>query len=703
MASLGALVVSLGLDAADFVTGLSRSEQQAKKFAGTVDRAIAGGIIKAEIAIRALGAAARTTAEVFQSLTVGAGDFQALADTTGASAESIASLALAAGTAGVEMSSLGDAMNQLTKRMVEVDDESKAAGAALKSIGIEIADFKRLDPVGQYEAVGKALAGYADGAGKTAVALALFGKAGAEQLQVFQDLEEQGGRQVILTARQIALADEYGKAQDRAKTELRLYAQAAFSEAIPAIADLTQVAVDLARELLGVDAATGKLAANNGAKAFAEGVAEAFAFAADSVDGVVRVTQVAGKAIGGYLAIVTAFAKGGIAEARAAGKAAEEDIERVLNRATFAERLARQRESGALAALGQDPQELARRGRGQQSRPQIDFRGAQTNRAGAGKDPAAEAARYLESLQRQLQGVFDLTAAEQVLADIRSGKAGKVSAAQQEVLVGIAREIDATKEAVRVAKERADAKNKEYEAAIEAARANEQADRDRLKALLANTESEVVKRQQADIEFLRQAYYEAKISVEQYGEAVSIVMGKAAEDTKKVNDLANDLGLTFSSAFEDAIVNGESFSDVLKAIDKDITRILVRRLVTEPLANGIGSAITSGQGGGGFSDVLGAFIGAFAGSGKAIGGPTRANSMYPIAENRPEVYSDGSRSWLITGARNGRVDPNPKMGGGRTINAPITINVPGTTDRRTASQIGGEVARQLAYANNRMN
>lgn len=697
---LGNLTVRLGLDAADFISGLSKSEQQARKFAGTVDRAIAGGIIKAEIAIRALGAAARTTAEVFQSLTVGASQFQELADTTGASAEGIASLALAAGTAGVEMTSLGDSMNQLTKRLVGVDDESKEAGAALKAIGIEVADFKKLDPVGQYEAISKALAGYAEGAGKTAVALALFGKSGAEQLKVFQDLEEQGGRQVILTARQIALADEYGKAQDRAKTELRLYAQAAFSEAIPAIADLTAASVAFARELLGVDAATGKLAANNGAKAFAEGVADAFVFAADQVDLFIRLAQLSGKAVAGYFAVVTAFASGGIAAARAAGKAAEEDIQRVIDRATFAERLAKQRENSALTALGQDPQELARRGRGQQTRPTLQFEGT-TPKGPKGKDPAAEAARYLESLKRQLQGVYDLTVAEQVLADIRSGKAGKVSAAQQEVLVGIAKEIDATKEAVRVAKERADAKNKEYEAAVEAARANEQADRDRLKALLASTESEVFKRQQADIEFLRQAYYGAKISVEQYGEAVAIVMGKAAEDTEKTRSIAQDLGMTFTSAFEDAIVGGESFSDLLKSLDKDITRILIRKWVTEPLMTSVNGMASGGSGGGGIN--WGALVASFFGGNMASGGQTMPNRMYRVAENRPEVFSDGSNQYLLTGARRGNIDPNPRFGGGRTINAPITINVPSTTDRRTASQIGGEVARQLAYANSRMN
>ncbi len=78
-----------------------------------------------------------------------------------------------------------------------------------------------------------------------------------------------------------------------------------------------------------------------------------------------------------------------------------------------------------------------------------------------------------------------------------------------------------------------------------------------------------------------------------------------ADDANKANDAARELGMTFSSAFEDAIVNGSKFSDVLKGIEKDLLRILTRKLVTEPLAESISGAIKGGSGGG----VLDAFFG----------------------------------------------------------------------------------------------
>lgn len=53
------------------------------------------------------------------------------------------------------------------------------------------------------------------------------------------------------------------------------------------------------------------------------------------------------------------------------------------------------------------------------------------------------------------------------------------------------------------------------------------------------------------------------------------------ESTKK---LGADLGMTFSSAFEDAIVSAKSFSDVLRSLGEDILRLMIRSQITQPLA-----------------------------------------------------------------------------------------------------------------------
>jgi len=62
--------------------------------------------------------------------------------------------------------------------------------------------------------------------------------------------------------------------------------------------------------------------------------------------------------------------------------------------------------------------------------------------------------------------------------------------------------------------------------------------------------------------------------------------GKAIEKAaKKANDWGREMGLTFSSAFEDMIVKGAKFSDVLRGIGQDLIRIAARKLVTDPLGD----------------------------------------------------------------------------------------------------------------------
>ena len=67
----------------------------------------------------------------------------------------------------------------------------------------------------------------------------------------------------------------------------------------------------------------------------------------------------------------------------------------------------------------------------------------------------SEAQRYLESLQKQLQGTKDLSVAETVLADIQAGRLGKVSDAQRVALLGVAGQIDAAKRLSEVLQEQA--------------------------------------------------------------------------------------------------------------------------------------------------------------------------------------------------------------------------------------------------------
>jgi len=58
-------------------------------------------------------------------------------------------------------------------------------------------------------------------------------------------------------------------------------------------------------------------------------------------------------------------------------------------------------------------------------------------------------------------------------------------------------------------------------------------------------------------------------------------------EVKATDDATKQLGLTFESAFEDAILNGKKFSDVLKGVAQDLARVALRQTVTQPLFGGL--------------------------------------------------------------------------------------------------------------------
>jgi hypothetical protein len=61
-----------------------------------------------------------------------------------------------------------------------------------------------------------------------------------------------------------------------------------------------------------------------------------------------------------------------------------------------------------------------------------------------------------------------------------------------------------------------------------------------------------------------------------------------AKQTKKTKGFMEDLGFTMISSFENAIVSGKKFGDVLQSLLKDIEKVILRKGVLDPLGNAAG-------------------------------------------------------------------------------------------------------------------
>ncbi|MGY2162137.1 phage tail tape measure protein [Pseudomonas tolaasii] len=177
---------------------------------------------------------------------------------------------------------------------------------------------------------------------------------------------------------------------------------------------------------------------------------------------------------------------------------------------------------------------------------------------------------------------------------------------------------------------------------------------------------------------------------------------------QSANDVAGQTKSLFTNAFssmEDAVANfavtGKlSFSDFTKSILADMARIATRQA-----ASSIFSSIAAAWGGGGTS--FGSSIGSALVEGRASGGPVDPNTLYEVNEKGPELFSQGGRSYLMTGAEGGSVTPlmtgggsimaaagsGGGGGGGNTYNFPVSVSVQtagagGTATQEDTTQLG---------------
>lgn len=119
---------------------------------------------------------------------------------------------------------------------------------------------------------------------------------------------------------------------------------------------------------------------------------------------------------------------------------------------------------------------------------------------------------------------------------------------------------------------------------------------------------------------------------------------RAERQTERTDRMGAQMGMTFSSAFEDAILQSRKFSDILKAVEQDIARIILRTAVTGPAADAIAGAVS-----GGVKSIMSGFN-----SSQTTGAtPNYSNANYNpgAVQVTPLPYADGGAFY------NGRVIP----------------------------------------------
>ena len=158
-----------------------------------------------------------------------------------------------------------------------------------------------------------------------------------------------------------------------------------------------------------------------------------------------------------------------------------------------------------------------------------------------------------------------------------------------------------------------------------------------------------------------------------------------SESGQNMQDVMQQLGATFSSAFEDAILDGGSFSDILRGLEQDLVRIITRMLVLKPLIEYLfGTGTTPGALSGVFGSVFG--------GARAFGGPVQRGQTYLVGERGPELFQPNQSGQILpAGATNNINISISGLSGGNSA-----------ADRRTANQLASAIGVRVQRAMGRL-
>jgi phage-related minor tail protein len=106
---------------------------------------------------------------------------------------------------------------------------------------------------------------------------------------------------------------------------------------------------------------------------------------------------------------------------------------------------------------------------------------------------------------------------------------------------------------------------------------------------------------------------------------------RAEKQTQRTDRMGVQMGMSFTSAFEDAILDAKKFSEVLQALERDIARIILRTAVTGPAGEAIAGAVS-----GGMRSIMGSF------SSPSV--PTSSPGV-PASASGPLYSANGNAFW----------------------------------------------------------
>lgn len=573
-------IATLTIDINAKLANIERDLGKVSHLAEQSGQRISAAFGAARTAFAALGAglSASAFAAGLKNVIDGADQLNKASQKYGIAVEQLSALQYAGALSDVSLEAIGNGLKKLSVNMLDTAAGTGEAKAAFDALGIGVQEasggLKSSDAV--LAEIADRFASMEDGAGKTALAVRLFGRAGADLIpllnqgaQGLTDMKSEAERLGVIIGSDLAQQSE---ALNDNLTRLSQSLRGEFVSAANAVAGILNTTVE---------ALVGMRKEGEGSSMVLQGLKTAFETIAVVGANVAFVFQGIGREIGGIAAQLAALSRGDLKAFKAIGDALREDG------------------ITARKALEDFEKRIFGTGGGKETSdfgPPVWKTGAPTLAAGgaASSRTAGRAEDPFEAMKKAVMAQHELAEsaanADAQIRKLRDSYTDLIDPAAQ-----LRREL---------------------------------AEFDQIAPALDLSADE--------LERIRNVFLE-KIHVKEFVGPLQDV----TEEIRQQKSLAEDLGLTFQSAFEDAVISGKKFSDVLKGLADDIARMILRKTVTEPLGNALSSMINS-------------FLPSF-GGGRAAGGSVTPGRYYVVGENGPEVLVPNSAGTVIPNGAGGAV------------------------------------------------
>lgn len=545
-------------DASQFASEMAKARESAEKAFGDI-KASAGGL-KTLLGATFVGfSVAGFTASIKSAIDSLDGLYD-LSLRTGASVESLSAFRSVAKLSGTDMELLGTSIQKLSRAMVGADEEGQKSAGTFQRLGVAVKDGTgNLRPAEDVLVdVAKALTGLESGTQRVALAQQIFGKSGAQLLPFLQELATTGKLNAKVTTEQAEAADKFNDNLLKITTSGNALKISMANAVLPTLNNIT--------------------------------------------DAFIRGTSEGGKFTGMIRAIQTAITG-------TDRQKADKELVDLTDNILAQERAVRDAELSVfnarkrLAAAGQEDTPFGKEQIAQAQRI-VTIRKQELQQLQA---RTREVTTFRDQLSEE-EAAATKKPPNTVLGDdtAKAVKDAKISVEELFARMAQARLKAADETAAafdKAGEQEAEATEKLLTASASAVQKQRQQEADAADALI--TKLQQMKQQYIDLIDPADQYRRKLVEVdvlEKEGlitaeQAIELRerLSKAAQDAtlnvaeygkaaKEADDIGRQLGLTFTSVFEDAVIEGKKAGEVIKSLGKDIARLILRQQITEPLA-----------------------------------------------------------------------------------------------------------------------